>query len=130
MSNLFELTEAELSVDVNNVKHFTQENVDILDSLRSKAAHPRIYGSKAPKGIKYINTQLIDVKDIDSDNEGFNQGARVSANEALDSIRSDITSNGYSLTELERIGAASPQWEIKNSAFEFKADLATVLTRM
>jgi hypothetical protein len=100
MSNLFELTEAELSVDVNNVKHFTQENVDILDSLRSKAAHPRIYGSKAPKGIKYINTQLIDVKDIDSDNEGFNQGARVSANEALDSIRSDITSNGYSLTEL------------------------------
>lgn len=98
--NVFELTEQELSVDVNNVKEFTQENVDTLDALRSKAAHPRIYGSKAPKGINYLTTELICHTIIDSDNMGFNQGARVTANDAIDSIREDIISNGYSLTEL------------------------------
>lgn len=100
MSNLFQLTEAELSVDVINVKHFTPNNLETLDNLRHREAHPRIYGSKTPKGIKYISTQVIDVKNIDSDNVSFNQGARVTANEALESIRGDITSNGYSLTEL------------------------------
>jgi len=100
MSNLFQLTEAELSVDVINVKHFTPNNLETLDNLRIRAAHPRIYGSKTPKGIKYISTRVIAVENIDSDNVSFNQGARVTANEALDSIRGDITSNGYSLTEL------------------------------
>lgn len=99
-TNLIELTEQELSVDVNNVKEFTQDNVNTLDALRSKVAHPRIYGSKTPKGIKYLTTELVCHTSIDSDNVGFNQGARVTANDAIDSIREDIISNGYSLTEL------------------------------
>jgi len=100
MSNLFELTENELSVDVINVKEFTQENLETLDALRSKAAYPRIYGSKAPKGINYLDTLLISVDDVDSDNEGFSQSARVGANPELGSIREDIMANGFSLTEL------------------------------
>lgn len=99
-TNLIELTEQELSVDVINVKEFTQDNVDTLERLRSKAAHPRIYGSKAPKGIKYDTTQLVDVADVDPQNEFFDQLARAGMNTEMPAISDDIRVNGYSLTEL------------------------------
>lgn len=99
-TNVFQLTEQELSVDVMNVKEFTQENVITLDTLRSKLAYPRIYGAKAPKGIKHLTTQLIDVADVDAQNEYFDQLARVGVNPEMGSISDDIRVNGYSLTEL------------------------------
>jgi hypothetical protein len=90
----------EVAVNVNIIKTFTDNHVQILDELRSKSAHPRIYGSLAPKGIKYIHTKRVPIDIIDSDNPDFVQTARVGVNPKLGSIEGDIRANGWSLTEL------------------------------
>lgn len=102
-SNVFTLVSLgsdELSVNVTKTKSFTQTHVNTLNSLRVKAAHPRIYGNLAPKGIKHEATQLIDIKDIISNNIFFSQTARLTRNPEMQNIQEDIKANGYSLTEL------------------------------
>lgn len=102
-TNVFTLVSrgsTELSVDVTKTKSFTQTHVDTLVSLRVTAAHPRIYGNLAPKGIKHETTQLVDIKDIISNNVFFSQRARFTRNPEMQNIQEDIKVNGYSLTEL------------------------------
>jgi len=97
---LVSLGSDELSVNVTKTKSFTQTHVDTLVSLRVIAAHPRIYGNLAPKGIKHETTRLINIADIVSNNVYFSQAVRVTRNPAMQNLQEDIKANGFSLTEL------------------------------
>lgn len=95
--------EANLSVFIDQKVDkftFTNKHLETSKRLICKDAHPKIYGSLAPKGIVFLNEELVDVSNIDSDNEFFSQGARVNVNPAYFSIRSDVEQNGYSLAQL------------------------------
>ena len=95
--------ETEVSVFIDqqaNSFTFSNRNLETSNRLICKEAHPKIYGSLAPKGINFLNEELVNVSQIDSDNKFFSQGARVNVNPAYFSIRSDIEQNGYSLAQL------------------------------
>lgn len=92
--------EADINVDINKTKEFSVKNEETLVEIRSLAAHPNIYGSKAPKGIMYKDTRLIDLDCIDDDNQWFSQLARVGVNPKIGDIQEDIIRNGWNLAEL------------------------------
>lgn len=92
--------EKRLVVDVakDSVTRFDEKARETLILLRSLDAYPRIYGSLSP--LTYSHTQLVDLKDIDLDNEYFNQLVRAGVNPKGKNISEDLKENGYSLTEL------------------------------
>jgi hypothetical protein len=92
--------EANINVDVNKQKRFTTDDLNTLIAIRSTAAHPNIYGSKAPSGIKYRKTVLIDLDLVEDNNEWFSQLARISVNPKINDIQEDIIRNGWNLAEL------------------------------
>lgn len=92
--------EEKLNVVVKNGGLFTEAHLQTLERLRNFDAHPRIYGSQTSKGVKYSNTTIANIKDVDANNTFFNQLARVGVNPLMKEIREDICVNGYSLVEL------------------------------
>lgn len=90
----------ELSVNVLNTKRFTPTHLKTLKGLRNIRAYPRIYGDKAPRGIKYVSTEIISTDLIDPNNDLYSQLARVTMNPRYVEIEGDIKANGYSLTEI------------------------------
>lgn len=106
MLDLLQMTteESELNVDVVENKRFTEENLKTLIDMRVLQAHPKVYGSKATKGIKYLTTELVNVVDVIDNNEYFDQEVRVGYNPEHPKIRDNIVHNGFSLVELPIFG--------------------------
>lgn len=98
--HLIPLKEDEIYVNLKKVNIFTKEHLETLINLRVLSAHPHIYGTKTPKGVKYIETIIINTSEIDDNNKEFAQLARVGMNPEFKSISNDIKENGYSLAEL------------------------------
>ena len=98
------MTKAEQKVTIkvssDSVNSFTEEDRKTYDSIRSKAAFPRIFGSQAPSWLISIGALVINVKDIITDNKYYEQIARENVNPKEPNIREDITLNGFSLAEL------------------------------
>jgi len=104
LNNIVKMTKAEQKVTIkvssDSVNSFTEEDRKTYDSIRSKAAFPRIFGSQAPSWLISIGALVINVKDIITDNKYYEQIARENVNPKEPNIREDITLNGFSLAEL------------------------------
>ena len=114
--NRNQLTSEEQSVTVpitSNTHRFTQEHCDTYNRLRTMAAYPQIFGSLAPRYLKYLGTKLVNISDIKMDNIDYEQSARFSANVNEHKIKADIEQNGYSLTELGIALMITPQGKYK-----------------
>ena len=107
MSNILKLTtamtkeEASLVVEVSqpNITNFTNADLNTFMKFFNPASSPSIYGSSSI--VKFKNIMLVDVDKIDFDDSGvdFAQVVRVGINPQYAAVRSDISNNGFSLTE-------------------------------
>tara|TARA_B100000287_G_C20655082_1_gene788294 strand:+ start:560 stop:1684 length:1125 start_codon:yes stop_codon:yes gene_type:complete len=127
LNNVIKMTKAEQKVTIkvssDSVNSFTEENRKTYDSIRSKAAFPKIFGSHAPNWLRSIGALLINVKDIITDNKYYEQIARENVNPKEPNIREDTTLNGFCLAELGIIVAKSPikgKWIIVEGRTRFK----------
>jgi len=114
--NRNQLTPEEQSVTVPitlNTHRFTQQHCDTYNRLRVMEAYPQIFGSLAPRYLKYLDTKLVNISDIVMDNIDYEQSARFSANVNEDKIKADIKQNGFSLTELGIALMITPQGKYK-----------------
>lgn len=97
---------------------FTEEHLQTLEALRSKEAHPDVYGDTVPGDMKYLRTELVSVDDIDANNKYFVQDVRAGKNPEYDEISEDIKKKGYSLAQLpiqvmEYTGGDKPYYGIE-----------------
>ena len=114
--NRNQLTPEEQSVTVpitSNTHRFTQEHCDTYNRLRVMEAYPQIFGSLAPRYLKYLGTKLVNMSDIVVDNKDREQSARFSSNPQENKIKADIEENGFSLTELGLSFTITPQGKYK-----------------
>ena len=125
--NIIAMTEAEQEVTIkvssDKVNSFTEENLNTYDSVRSKAANPRIFGSQRPNWLNSLGALLINISDIITDNLQYEQIARQNVNPKEPQIREDVTINGFSLAELGIIVAKSKikgKWIIVEGRTRFK----------
>jgi len=127
LNNIVKMTKAEQKVTIkvssDSVNSFTEEDRKTYDSIRSKAAFPRIFGSQAPSWLISIGALVINVKDIITDNKYYEQIARENVNPKEPNIREDITLNGFSLAELGIIVAKANikgKWIIAEGRTRYK----------
>ena len=135
--NIIATTEAEqevaIKVSSDNVNSFTEENLNTYDSVRSKAAFPRIFGSQRRSWLNPLGALLINISDIIVDNKYYEQIARLTVNPKEPEIREDITINGFSLAELGIIVAKSEipgKWIIAEGRTRFKFLLELGMTNI
>ena len=101
VSNVISIAlEDDINVNVKTTKRFTNKHMETMNSVISRLGQPRLYGSKALRGVKHIDTMLLDIDNIIEDNENFSQAVRVSANPKMQSIHDDIIHNGWNLAEI------------------------------
>lgn len=102
--------------DSNSPKYFyfNQSHLQTHLTLINRAAYPKYYGSKTLPEVKYLDTIIVNIDDVDDNNAYFDQPARVSINPEYASIRDDIMINGFSLAELPIMVMKTPdgKWVI------------------
>jgi len=94
--------ESKINVDVSSDKitSFSKGNLETFNSFFNPDSAPKIYGSQS--FVTYVSTMLINISDIEDDNNSEtknSQKVRVGINPEYDAIKSDITENGFDLTE-------------------------------
>ena len=102
------------------VTEFTEENKNTYEENRLMAAHPAIYGSKAPNFLNFQNIKLISIKDILTDFESNTQKARPQDNPKEAIITDKILMDGFELSKLGIFLAKHPTKKDKYIILEGK----------
>lgn len=89
----------EISVDVNTIKKFTEQHLNVSKRLVVKEAFPEFYGKGLPETAKYISRMLVDMDDIswESEYENTQKSRRGGSNVKYPDIKQDIKEYGFKL---------------------------------
>ena len=89
-----------INVASKGVTSFSKENLETFNSMFNPDSSPKIYGQQS--FVKYLHNDLIDINDIEDEHNSEtvnSQRVRVGLNPQYEAIKTDITLEGFDLSE-------------------------------